>query len=493
MVDSSVEEAQVNRILKNSGALTVISLATKAVRYLAIVGIARYLSIADFGKYSLVVATVELFRIVANFEIDTILVRKLARRQEHAERTIGNVIILKLLLSSLALFASIGFALVLGYSDDIVVAVGIAAFALYFSSVSGTLSTHFQSSLTMTRLIPANILGGLTYVALVMLSIWAHLNLISFLVASVVGEVVAMAYVLRMVRSELKIVLEWDWNRVGGLFRDAWALGIIGAVVLTYMRVGTILLSKIGGDTQLAYYSAVYKLTEPFLIVASAVALSTFPILSALKVRDVDGQPRGSHLYWQTYQRLGSLTVVVAGILSLLSKPIVEVLYGPRYAVAVVGLIVMAWSIVVMSLNALSGWLLIAIDKQKILLNITLVALVVNISINLLLIPILGFLGACIATVVTESLNFFIQSIVVRHYLGRWPMSWLIVSLPLWVVGSIALAVAIQQHWIDERLCLLGLGGLFALALWHGWYSITDSLHRLTKYVPRRLGWHEIE
>ena len=67
------------RIAINSASIVGSNLLRRALAFVATVSIARYLSVETFGRYVLVLATIELFRQVADFGIDYIAVRRLAR------------------------------------------------------------------------------------------------------------------------------------------------------------------------------------------------------------------------------------------------------------------------------------------------------------------------------------------------------------------------------------------------------------------------------
>jgi O-antigen/teichoic acid export membrane protein len=77
-------------------------------------------------------------------------------------------------------------------------------------------------------------------------------------------------------------------------------------------------------------------------------------------------------------------------------------IYGEEYSPSILALQILIWGVVVMFMSIIFGYMMVALNEQRKSLVINSSALVLNISLNLLLIPIITFIGASIATVITE-------------------------------------------------------------------------------------------
>src|SRR5687768_6896472 len=86
----------------------------------------------------------------------------------------------------------------------------------------------------------------------------------------------------------------------------------------------------------------------------------------------------------------------------ILALAVILLLYGRQAALSAWVLQILALACVPMFLNYLLTHTLIAVDRQRLYAVFTLLALLVNVTANLALIPSLGIRGAALATLLTE-------------------------------------------------------------------------------------------
>lgn len=93
-----------------------------------------------------------------------------------------------------------------------------------------------------------------------------------------------------------------------------------------------------------------------------------------------------------------------------LFAPSILALISPGYLEAASALRVLAWALVFMSGNLISTTIINAMGRHRFLILGATATLLVNLGLNLFLIPRWGILGASVATVITEAFNFLIQA-----------------------------------------------------------------------------------
>jgi len=415
----STQTISAQRIAINGASIVGSNVLRRALAFVATVSIARYLSVETFGRYVLVLATIELFRQVADFGIDYIAVRRLAR--DPGAAVLRPALRLKLAMSLVAVACAEAFALALGYGPQFMDYLALASLGLLFSATASTLATSFQATLSMRRLVPVNATANLLMLALVWAGIFLHVSVAGFLMAAALAE----AYGLALTFLLLRRAGHWAqrvapvWAPARGLLAEATPLGLASVLVMVYFRLDTIVLSKVAGETEVGRYGAIFRVTEGSLALAAGLAATFLPLLSSY-LANPDSRPRALELYERGFNVLLASSVLLASTIMLLAGPIMRLLYGAPYADAAPGLAVLTWSTVFMSLNILQGSTFVALGRQRTLLGITVVNLLINVALVLTLIPRFGLLGACAATVVTEGANTLIQNALLARDL---PMS----------------------------------------------------------------------
>jgi len=459
----SVLAASAHRIAVNSASIVGNNVLRRGLAFAATVSIARYLPVETFGRYVLVLATIELFRQVADFGIDHIAVRRLAR--DPGTGVLQPALRLKLAMSLVAIACAEAFALALGYGPQLMGYLALASLALLFSATASTLATSFQATLSMRRLLPVNATGNVLMLALVWAAIFLHVSVAGFLMAAVLAEAYALALTFLLLRRSGHSAQREPPASVPArrLLAEATPLGLASVLVMVYFRVDTIVLSKVAGEAEVGRYGAIFRLTEGSLALAAGLAATFLPLLSSY-LADPGSRQRGIELYERGFKVLLASSVLLASTITLLAVPIMRLLYGASYADAGPGLAVLTWSTVFMSLNMMQTSAFVALGRQRALFGVTIVNLLINVALILTLIPRFGLMGACAATVATEGANTVIQAALLARDL---PMTRMLV--PALRYGGLAflalgLSLALGRS-IPVSAALGGALAAYALAL----------------------------
>jgi PST family polysaccharide transporter len=189
-------------------------------------------------------------------------------------------------------------------------------------------------------------------------------------------------------------------KEIANLLKESWPMGVYLLVFASYDRaVDSLMIERLVGIREVAWYGLAYKIYATLLQPAYYFVSSIFPLMSS-KITD-----QKKLMAWSKLMILGVLLVGLP-IGYLLAPWMVEVLVGSEFlpSVAIVRILLLAMSF--SYINHLLGFKLIANKGQMNMLKIGLTVLVVNIGLNLVLIPIYGISGAAWVTVATEAASF---------------------------------------------------------------------------------------
>jgi O-antigen/teichoic acid export membrane protein len=202
--------------------------------------------------------------------------------------------------------------------------------------------------------------------------------------------------------------------------RASWPLAVTAGIVLLYFRVSTLMLAKLQGLGAVASYTPAYKLSEAFLLLPAALSGTTLPVLAAALRH---GPSRSGIRAYQSALLISLALSVPFGIGTTVFGHFVLVhLFGPSYGTSALALAILGWATVLMSLNIQTTNALIALDREHLVMAVTVVNLATNVVANLILIPRLSFNGSAYATLATEAVNFAMQAGLVAYFLrpSRW-------------------------------------------------------------------------
>lgn len=174
---------------------------------------------------------------------------------------------------------------------------------------------------------------------------------------------------------------------------------LLSGVVLLgmiYFRIDTVMLGMMQGDAAVGLYNVAYKLLEGTILLPSVLMTVSFPRLA---------QPEQFHtMFKKLLALLGSSGLVACGGLALVAPLLISMLYGDTFMSAIPLLQLLSLTLIPIYLGHLATQSLVALDRQRLYLLLTLAAVGVNVVINGVLIPRWGASGAAIATLITESL-----------------------------------------------------------------------------------------
>jgi O-antigen/teichoic acid export membrane protein len=178
--------------------------------------------------------------------------------------------------------------------------------------------------------------------------------------------------------------------------------------------------------------------------------------------------------YAQSYLDLAVIGGPTLGlVLSISAQPALHLLYGGRYDVAAPTLHILAWAGAATLVTNVFVPLMIAINKSRSMIAVTMVGLAVNFGLNFLLIPRLGSLGSAYATLVTElAVTAVMVPICVRTLRWRIRLDTLIgVGVAIVLIEWVASRPALQAlSWPLTLVLLLALWGvLMAITIAATW------------------------
>jgi len=388
------------KIVDNIGWLFFDKILRMGVGLLIGVWIARYLGPEQFGLLNFTAALIGLFGALAAMGLQGIVVRDIVQNPACREDTLGSAALLQLLGGAAAytlLLATVFYLRPQDVLSQLVAAILGAVVLLKAFEVAGY---WFESQVQSKYTVWVQNAAFLIFAGIKAVLILTGASLISFAWAMLAEAfVVALAMTLALNRfgpplSSLRI----SYRRCCALLKAGWPLMLSSIAVMIYMKIDQIMIGQMLGNDAVGIYSAAARISEIWYFIATAVAASVLPaILEAKKNNEAQYRQRLQALF----DLMTWIAIIVALPVTFFATPLVTMLFGADYSEAGGVLAIHVWATVFVFLGVAGGNWFLAENQQLISLQRTALGAAVNVLLNIVLIPMLGVVGAAWATLIS--------------------------------------------------------------------------------------------
>lgn len=161
---------------------------------------------------------------------------------------------------------------------------------------------------------------------------------------------------------------------------------------------------KTQGSETVGVYSAVAKISEAWYFIPVAIVTSVFPAIVLARKTD---HARYIKRLQNLYDLLVGISLPVAAVITVASSVIIHIVYDNKFEGAENMLPIHIWSGIFVFLGIASSQFLLAEGLTKISFYRAAFGAIVNVLLNLWLIPLYGGVGASIATLVAYACSTF--------------------------------------------------------------------------------------
>jgi len=392
--------SKTRRVAKNTSILSISQVISYILIFFYTIYISRFLGAEGFGLLSFALAFSGIFSIFADLGLNTLIVREVARNKYLSKKYIGNGILIKILL---ALFTFGLIALIvnlLHYPQETVLVVYFVSISLIFTSMFGIFYSIFQAYEQIEYQSLSQIFNSILMFLGVILAIKFGFDVIGFSIVYFITSLTTLIFTMLIYAWKFSLPKpEIDFKFWKLTLKEAVPYGLAGIFVMVYYWIDSIMLSFMVGNEVVGWYNAAYRIIYIFLSFHALFIISIFPVMSGFYKKSANSL---KFAYERSFKYLLIISVPIAMFTTLSANQIVLVIFGAGYIPSVIALQILIWTVIFMFLNGLSANLLGSVNKQVIVTKITGLGAVINILLNLLLIPKFSYIGASFATLTTE-------------------------------------------------------------------------------------------
>ncbi|MBE9037026.1 flippase [aff. Roholtiella sp. LEGE 12411] len=373
------------------------------------VWVARYLGVQQYGLFNYTIAFVALFNPFATLGLDNVVIRNLVRNSSNKEQVLGTTLWLKLIGGFSSAFLAIGSIFVFHYNESLtiwlVAILSTAGIFQAFDTIDFWFQSQVQSKYTVVAKNTAFIIVTLVKVALIKMQ--APLIAFAWMTFAEIGlGAMGLAITYKIKGYSLRLWC-WSFPVAKALLKDSWPLILSGVTIMIYMKIDQIMLGQMIGNNAVGIYSAASRISEVWYFIPTAMVSSVSPTIFAAK-------QTSEAVYYQRLKQLlrlmALISVAIALPMSFLSQSIIMLLFGDGYAASGQILAIHIWSSFFVFMGmATSPWF-ISENLTHLSLVRNFIGAIINVLLNLLLIPKYGGIGAAIATVISQAFATFFSN-----------------------------------------------------------------------------------
>lgn len=443
----------------------MVGLSIISVKFVAM-GLTKELA----GIYNSAYGYVQVFAILADFGLYAVAVREVSKATDKS-RVLGALITLRTLILTLSFAAALLIVWILPQwnGTTLPMSVSIVAMVPIFTLFAGIVRTCFQVEYKMQyvflaevtqRVLSTVIIGALIVMGVRASTDITHLHVMLY--AGVAGALVLLGISLYYGNTLIPLRPTVDKAMMKTLFSQAAPFGVAYFCLALYRHFDMTLIALLRNDFEIqnAYYGFILRMADVGFLLPTYLLNSMLPTLSA---KDSKGEDT-CVLLGKTFSTLLFIGVTALLFSMLWSRPLVSMLTTDQYlstaarAGSDTALRLIALPMLLNGIIMYSFYVLLNRYNWQALVPRLMLAAVCSISMNILLIPKFGFVGAAYTSIV---IHLLLAIILFPKAVQEMPFTLTKQFRKDFVIYSAVLGAGL---WLFRPLLLTGLSTLIGLA-----------------------------
>lgn len=458
--DAAPEVHNRRRIAANFLGIALTSAINMVAGLFISIYVRRTLGPVAFGQISWNAALLAYLALVANPGMQLIGQREVARRSGEIEGLSSLILTLQAILCLSAYVLTVAIAALNLRGPQVSTLLMIQGIALFFTSLD--VGWILQGRERMVAPAVATLIFNLSQFPALLAFVHGPDDVIVFAIINLPFAAANLAYRFWYLARKGIIDLRKLRPRLAGARRmldESWPLAFSqGAIVILY-SCDTIILGFTHGDNTVGQYASAYKLMLVATVVSSALCSAYYPALA----RAHDDPERARRVQSEFTSLMVWMGLPIAALGWALGRHVVRLMYGAEFFESGVYFEWLCLNVGLIFINLALGAPLTAWGLQKLHFKITGSAALVNLALNLVLIPIYGP-WAAVATTIGAEMMVLVITIVMRRRIGLgWSPLYRATFPPLLCSTAVAVAIALLPESLAPYWWLQCLAGTLIL------------------------------
>ena len=476
------------KFLKNLAFLLVLNLLVKPFWILGIDRqVFNVVGTEDYGFYFTVLNFSMLFTVLLDLGINSFNNRNIAQNNKLLNKHLAGIGTLKIILGVLYAIIVLLIGYLIGYRGRQIELLVVVAFNQIIWSMVLYLRTNISGLLLFTLDSILSVMDRLLMIIFVGILLWSGIfkgkfTIEWFVFSQTAAYLITFAVALTVVLYHAG-KLKFNWNPAFYILilKKSFPFALLALLMSFYNRIDPVLIERLlpagQGDYQSGIYSAAFRLLDAGQNFAALFAVLLLPMFAKM----IKERQNIEDLLNLSFSLIITASLIIAAVSMFFSEKLMLLMYKPypgetnldfnmRILESASVFRVLMFSFVAISTNYIFGTLLTANNSLKLLNLIALGGMIINIVVNVVLIPQYKAYGSSFASLSSQALtgglnmivaykifkikpNWFLWSRIVVVFLLTAAISWfinnysemsLLASLTISVLSGIVLALTLR-------------------------------------------------
>lgn len=373
---------------------------------------ARYLGPGNYGLINYGNAYVGFFTALCNLGLNSVIIKEFVDHPNEQGEAIGSVLLMRFISSVLSSAVIISIVSIIDHDEPITIAVvALCSLGLVFQifeTFNFWFQNQYKSKITSLAILVAYLITSGYKIILLILG----KSIQWFAFATSVDYIILAIALFIAYKQNRGPRLRFSLSKSKSLLKVSYNYILSSMMVAVYGQTDKLMLKQMLDENAVGYYSTATALCAMWTFVLTAIVDSMFPTILRLAKKDRVAYERKNR---QLYAIVFYVCFFVSICFVLFGRFAIGILYGEAFLPAASVLNVVTWYTAFSYLGVARDAWVISEGKQRYLKYMYGCAAFMNVIINTALIPVMGAVGAALASLLTQIFTSIVLPLLFRE------------------------------------------------------------------------------
>ena len=434
----------------------------------------RYFGAEAAGQLHIGLSLWAIVGLIVGFGTDMVITRTVARHPDQLNELVGSGMMLRFFFHIVGFAGLILYTILAGYSNrvlTVVVTYGISNWIMQLGTMCQAALYGLENMKPISRIA---IIVKTVRTIIILTLIALGLRFEQVILTSIVGSTLFLILQWRALRRSYPFFPRPRFTVAAALVKESYPILLNRLARNLYVQLDIIIISLFVSELVVGWYAVADILFGTLLFLPNVIGTAVFPAISRMYTDDPDAAKKFTR---RSFNLLLVAAVPLGLGISAIATPLITLVYGNDFVEAGIVLAIFGIVVVFTSLNTLLSQQLVAMNRERALTRLMILAIMITIPLDLALIPWTqsqygnGAIGGALAYIVTESVITFGAILILPKGTFTRKSIWL--GARAIAAGIIMFAVVTQ---VDDLFILIPIAiGAFVYAIFAYFFKLVSA------------------